>query len=253
MYGLGKNREPGAKPGRNRRCKRRGRTRIGVPEGTTSPTLTYSGTYISSSSVPQSPPKITSSTITLADTQSVKVYSMSRVNPNMQLYTVQANYVFNVVASGAVTAAKLTFTTNLSTTPFTYTVDQAASALTVAATISDSGAVTYQWHSNTVNSTDGGTELTDAQSNYISSINGLSQFDGGVLSGIEERVIAILKGIKYYEIRFLKGRCKKMCIFAGAQMTVVRMMPVIHPISRDKYVLSDKLNDSNPEKAHLYY
>lgn len=44
-----------------------------------------------------------------------------------------------------------------------------------------------------------------------------------------------------------------MCIFAGAQMTVVRMMPVIHPICRDKYFLSDKLNDSNPEKAHLYY
>jgi hypothetical protein len=54
------------------------------------------------------------------------------------------------------------FTTNLSTTPVSYSISDTAAALSVLASVTDSGTITYQWYSNTENSTTGGTALTDA-------------------------------------------------------------------------------------------
>lgn len=55
------------------------------------------------------------------------------------------------------------FTTNLSGNA-TYTKDDTASALSVTATVSDGGKVTYQWYKNTTNSTTGATEISGATS-----------------------------------------------------------------------------------------
>ena len=43
-----------------------------------------------------------------------------------------------------------------------YTVGDAAEALTVSASVTDGGTLSYQWYSNTANSTEGGTEIMDA-------------------------------------------------------------------------------------------
>ena len=56
-------------------------------------------------------------------------------------------------------AATPIFSADLSTAPVTYTVGQTASPLTVAASVTDGGTVTYQWYSNTMNSTAGGTPV----------------------------------------------------------------------------------------------
>jgi hypothetical protein len=44
-----------------------------------------------------------------------------------------------------------------------------------------------------------------------------------------------------------------MCGFAGMHKAVVPMIPVIGFVYRDKCARFKKLNDLNPEKAHLYY
>ena len=61
------------------------------------------------------------------------------------------------VADGStpVTAAAPTFTTDLSTVEVSYTAGQSAASLTVAATVTDGGTVTYQWFTSTVSSTAG--------------------------------------------------------------------------------------------------
>ena len=62
----------------------------------------------------------------------------------------------NAAASDAVTP---TFTTDLSTAEISYLPDAAADALTVLAAVTDTGEISYQWYSNTVNSTADGTPV----------------------------------------------------------------------------------------------
>lgn len=64
-----------------------------------------------------------------------------------------------------VNAATPSITTNLSTTEVPYTQNESATALTIAASVSDSGTLSYQWYSNATNSTVGGTTVgTDSNS-----------------------------------------------------------------------------------------
>jgi hypothetical protein len=82
---------------------------ITVPAGTEALTLAYTVvSYLSRISSSQAggldPPQITSSTITLADTQSVTVHSMTRPQ-QPAVYNRQATYVFNVVVAGGGTPA----------------------------------------------------------------------------------------------------------------------------------------------------
>jgi hypothetical protein len=65
-----------------------------------------------------------------------------------------------VTEAQAGAAAAPTFDTDLSTEPVTYIIGDSASALDVAANASDGGVISYQWYSNSTNSTEGGTELT---------------------------------------------------------------------------------------------
>jgi hypothetical protein len=88
----------------------------------------------------------------------------------MYYYAVATNTLgeSNVAATSAVATVTVTngsapataqtpvFTTDLCAVPVTYSASQTAAALTVAATVQDGGMVTYQWYSNTVNSTTGG-------------------------------------------------------------------------------------------------
>jgi len=55
-----------------------------------------------------------------------------------------------------------TFTINLSKTPVTYTVGEAAAALAVAASVTDGGTMAHQWYRNTVSSDGDGTAIPDA-------------------------------------------------------------------------------------------
>jgi hypothetical protein len=61
--------------------------------------------------------------------------------------------------SPAAPAATPSFTTDLSPDAVTYTVGDAAAALTVEATAPDGGVITYQWYGSTVNSAGGGTAI----------------------------------------------------------------------------------------------
>lgn len=44
-----------------------------------------------------------------------------------------------------------------------------------------------------------------------------------------------------------------MCIFAGMQRAIFRMIPVIDYVYRDRCAHFKKINCKNQEKAHLYY
>ncbi len=44
-----------------------------------------------------------------------------------------------------------------------------------------------------------------------------------------------------------------MYSFAGMHLAVVPVIPVIGFVYRDKCARLEKLKDTNPEKAHLYY
>lgn len=65
-----------------------------------------------------------------------------------------------------VNAAKPSITTDLSTTEVDYTQNAAATALTIAASVSDSGTLSYQWYSNTTNSTEDGTAVGTDSASY---------------------------------------------------------------------------------------
>ena len=69
------------------------------------------------------------------------------------------DYRITVSASSAPAVQTPTFSNDLSTAPVSYTAGQSAFPLTVAATVTDAGAVTYQWYSNTANSAEGGTAV----------------------------------------------------------------------------------------------
>ncbi len=62
------------------------------------------------------------------------------------------------------------FTTDLSTEPISYTVGDTADALEVSASVNDGGAISYQWYSNSENSSSGGSEISGATTeSYIPS------------------------------------------------------------------------------------
>ncbi|QQE80032.1 S-layer family protein [Alicyclobacillus sp. SO9] len=71
--------------------------------------------------------------------------------------------VAKVTVNALVNAATPKFTTEPQATQGV-TAGSAATALTVAASVSDGGAVTYQWYSNTTNSSSGGTAIAGATS-----------------------------------------------------------------------------------------
>ncbi|QQE78224.1 InlB B-repeat-containing protein [Alicyclobacillus sp. SO9] len=76
---------------------------------------------------------------------------------------VATSSVAQVTVNALVNAVTPTFTTEPQATQ-SVTVGTPATALTVAATVTDSGTVTYQWYSNTTNSTTGGAVITGATS-----------------------------------------------------------------------------------------
>lgn len=76
--------------------------------------------------------------------------------------TASSDYTKNfTITFGAGTTVAPTFGANLSTT--TQVVENATSTtLTIAASAADGGAISYQWYSNTVNNTSGGTPISGA-------------------------------------------------------------------------------------------
>ena len=66
------------------------------------------------------------------------------------------------------------FETDLSAGPVTYSAGGTAVALTVEASVTDGGEITYQWYSNSVNSTEGGSEISGAtEASYTPSTAGI--------------------------------------------------------------------------------
>ena len=66
-------------------------------------------------------------------------------------------------------AAIPTFSTDLSTETVEYSEGDTAGALTVAATVTDEGVLSYQWYGNGENSTEGGTEVGENSPSYTPS------------------------------------------------------------------------------------
>lgn len=102
-------------------------------------------------------------------------YTTSTENPGTTYYYVIATNTLNessataassiatVTVTGAQASAETpVFSIDLSTDPVTYTVGDDAAALTVEATVTDGGEITYQWYGNTSESTTGGTVIEDA-------------------------------------------------------------------------------------------
>jgi len=98
--------------------------------------------------------------------------SITGLSPNTTYYirayatnSAGTSYGFNVMftTTALVNAVEPSFSTNLSGET-TYTKNDTATALTVSATASDGGSVTYQWYKNTENNNTTGTEILGATS-----------------------------------------------------------------------------------------
>ena len=84
--------------------------------------------------------------------------------PNGQPMGNLGTWTINVTVSDYEAPATLGFTTNLNEDTVTYTVGDTVEALVVAAEQSKGESVSYQWYSNSTNSTEGATAIADATS-----------------------------------------------------------------------------------------
>lgn len=79
-------------------------------------------------------------------------------------YTGAATTTFEITEAPVSGAEVPEITTDLSTEEVKYIVDGEATALTVEANSTDDGTLSYQWYSNTANSTTGGTVISGENS-----------------------------------------------------------------------------------------